>query len=158
MTTAGEDVARRPPSKVAPFPHHYELSVTAMGDGRGRISAGSRPDILGGAPAQFGGRDEWWSPEHLLLGAVSLCLLTTFRALADARGVAVSGYSSQVKGILDRTAEGPAFTSIVLDVGLTVPEAEKERAADLIERAKRLCIVSHALKPPVDLRVTLTAG
>lgn len=158
MTATVEAVAGPATKGIAPFPHHYELSVTATAEGQGSIRAGQRPEIVGGPPSQFGGRDDWWSPEHLLLGAVSLCLLTTFRALADARGVSVIGYSSLVKGILDRTAEGPAFTSIVLDVGLTVPEAQKERAVELLERAKRLCIVSHALKPPVDLRVTVAEG
>ncbi|HET7293437.1 MAG TPA: OsmC family protein [Vicinamibacteria bacterium] len=158
MTATAERVAPRASKAIEPFPHHYELKVTGTGDGQGRISAGARPDIVGGPPAQFGGRDDWWSPEHLLLGAVSLCLLTTFRALADARGVEVMDYSSQVKGILDRTSEGPAFTSIVLDVELKVPEGQKERAAELLERAKRICIVSHALRPPVDLRTTVAAG
>lgn len=158
MTATAEAVARPATKGIAPFPHHYEVSVTAVGDGQGRICAGPRPEIMGGPPAQFGGRDDWWSPEHLLLSAVSLCLLTTFRALAEARGVTVIDYASQVKGILDRTAEGAAFTSIVLDVGLTVPEAQKDRAVELLERAKRICIVSHALKPPVDLRVTVAAG
>lgn len=106
MTATVEAVARPATKRIAPFPHHYELSVTAAAEGQGRIHAGQRPEIVGGPPAQFGGRDDWWSPEHLLLGAVSLCLLTTFRALADARGVSVIGYSSLVKGILDRTAEG----------------------------------------------------
>lgn len=158
MTATAEAVARPATKGMAPLPHHYELSVIAAGEGQGRICAGPRPEIIGGPPAQFGGRDDWWSPEHLLLSAVSLCLLTTFRALAEAREVTVIGYSSQVKGILDRTAEGPAFTSIVLDVGLMVPEAQKERAVELLERAKRICIVSRALKPPVDLRVTVAAG
>lgn len=158
MTATAEAVAPRATNKIAPFPHQYELTVTAVGDRLGRVSSGPRPDIIGGPPAQFGGRDDWWSPEHLLLGAVSLCLLTTFEALVAARGVTVIDYASQVKGILDRTTEGPVFTSIVLDVALKVPEAQKERAVELLERAKRLCIVSQALKPPVDLRLTVAAG
>jgi organic hydroperoxide reductase OsmC/OhrA len=158
MTTTADVMGRTATKGFAPFPHHYELSLSATDEGQGRICAGPRLEIMGGPPAQFGGRDDWWSPEHLLLGAVSLCLFTTFRALAQARDVIVTGYSSQVKGILDRTADGPAFTSIVLHVGLTVPEGQKERAVELLERAKRICIVSRALKPPVDLRVTVAAG
>src|SRR5262245_34643923 len=139
MTTTVDALAGTATKGLAPFPHHYEVSIKVTDEGQCRICAGPRPELMGGPPAQFGGRDDWWSPEHLLLGAVSLCLFTTFRALAQARDVILAGYSSQVKGILDRTTDGPAFTSIVLDVGLTVPEGQKERAVELLERAKRIC-------------------
>jgi organic hydroperoxide reductase OsmC/OhrA len=133
------------------------LSINAEGDAC-RIQAPPRAEIVGGAPRQFGGRDDWWSPEHLLLGAASLCLMVTFRSLAEARGLELRGYSSRIKGALDRTSEGLTFTSIVLEVTLAVPEAELARATELLETAKRCCIVSHALKPPVDLRVSLVSA
>jgi organic hydroperoxide reductase OsmC/OhrA len=148
----------RPAPRVEPFPHHYELSVTATADGQARLSALPRPDIVGGPPPQFGGLEESWSPEHLLLGAVSLCLLTTFKALADATGVRPISYSSRVKGILDRISDGLAFTLIVLDVDVRVPDAQAQAANELLLKAHRLCIVSRALKPSVELRMTVVAG
>jgi organic hydroperoxide reductase OsmC/OhrA len=155
--TLVEDVTAPAKAEVAPFPHYYELSVTTQ-DGLCRLQAPPRAEILGGAPVQFGGRDDCWSPEHLLLGAASVCLEVTFRAFAEKRGMAVNGYTSHIKGVLDRTFEGPAFTSIVLEVSLVVPEADRARAVELLESAKRHCIVSHALKPPVDLRVSVVSG
>lgn len=146
--------ARRP----APFPHHYEV-VLAWQEGRGGVlAAPPRPEIVGGPPPQFDGSEEWWSPEHLLLSAVSLCLMTTFRALAAHARLEVAGYDSIVKGLLDRTPAGLAFTSIVLHVDLRVAEADVDRTQQVLENAKRYCIVSNALKVPVDLRVSVTAA
>jgi organic hydroperoxide reductase OsmC/OhrA len=140
------------------FPHHYEVGLEWSGNGAGLLTAPPRPAIAGGAPPQFQGSEEWWSPEHLLLSAVSLCLMTTFRVFAVKEKLAVSRYSSRVKGILDKTAAGIAFTSIVLHVELTVPAAEAERAETVLHTAKKYCIVSNSLTTLVDLRSTVNAA
>ena len=49
-------------------------TATSARPGRagGRHPAGPRPaSIEAGAPPEFGGQDSWWSPEHLLLSALS---------------------------------------------------------------------------------------
>ncbi len=149
-------VPEPPQAKPRPFPHHYEVDVEWRGERGSILSAPPRPEILGGPPAQFGGHDEWWSPEHLLLSAVSLCLMATFQSLASHAELGVRGYHSVVKGLLDRTPDGLAFTSIVLHVDLQVAAADLERAAPLLERSKRHCIVANALRVPVDLRPSIT--
>jgi len=138
-----------------PFPHHYEVTLRSEGEG-GLLTAQARPPILGGAPASFDGSDAWWSPEHLLLSSLSLCLLTTLRALAAKARLALSAYVSHAEGVLDRTPEGLAFTSITLHVDLTVAGGEELFARQLLEKAKKHCIISNSLKPPVSLRVSVT--
>jgi organic hydroperoxide reductase OsmC/OhrA len=127
-------------------------------DGSGVVSAGTRPAIVGGTPPQFGGRPEWWSPEHLLLSAVSLCLMSTFQVFMARQPFEVRRFSSLVKGILDKTAAGIAFTSIVIEVELETAAERIEDAKRLLESAKRHCIVANALKTPVDLRIAATAA
>ncbi len=139
----------------APFPHRYEVTLQDEGEG-GRLTADPRPPILGGAPRDFDGSDDWWSPEHLLLSSLSLCLLTTLKAVAAKARLALSAYVSRAKGVLDKTPAGLAFTSITLQVSLRVDAADVERAQQLLESAKRHCIVSNSLKPPVTLQVTVT--
>src|SRR6185369_14403591 len=117
--------------KRVAFPHHYDVALEWDGQAGANITAEPRPQIVGGAPSQFGGRDDWWSPEHLLLSAVSLCLMTTFQAFARKHALSVARYGSLVRGILDKTPEGLGFTSIVLEVDLSVAEADVARAREL---------------------------
>ena len=140
----------------AAFPHHYEVGLRGEGDG-GVLVAEARPPIRGGAPASFDGSDAWWSPEHLLLSSLNLCLFTTLGALAAKAKLAVSDYASRAEGVLDKTAAGLAFTSITLRVELTVPAGETERAGRLLETAKKHCIVSNSLRPPVTLAASVRA-
>ena len=143
--------------KPAPFPHHYEVALAGKEVG-GVLTVAGRPAIVGGPPLQFGGREDWWSPEDLLLSALSLCLVSTFQVFAAGKGLRVVSYKSDVKGMLDRTPEGLRFTSIVMEVDLVVPAGEKERAERMLASAKEHCIVANGLCTPTDLRAVVSEG
>jgi organic hydroperoxide reductase OsmC/OhrA len=143
-----------PVPKMAPFPHHYEVRLDARPIGA-VLQAPPRPRIVGGAPAEFAGRDDWWSPEHLFLASLNLCLRATFEALARLKQLEVIDYTSAARAVLDRTQGGPAFTWLAIAVDLTVPPAEAERARTLLEKAKEHCIVANTLKVPVQLEVAV---
>jgi organic hydroperoxide reductase OsmC/OhrA len=142
---------------ASPFPHHYDVQVSLATTGA-ILAGGRRPDIVGGPPPEFDGRAEWWSPEHLLLSAAGLCLMTTFQAFAGRAGLLVEGYTSRVDGVLDKTPAGLGFTSIAITVDLRVGEADRTRAEQLLQSAKRHCIVANSLKTPVELHMAVTAA
>lgn len=137
------------------YPHRYHTELSWKDGRRGLISAPPRPDVEGGAPPEFGGTDEVWSPEHLLLSSASLCLMLTFMALAERAKLAVESYRSSTEGVLDRTAAGLAFTRVAVRVELRSPE--QERAEALLLTAKKHCIVSNSLKAPIEVEVAAGA-
>jgi organic hydroperoxide reductase OsmC/OhrA len=137
------------------FPHRYEVKLSWPGQGGATLEAAARRPIEGGAPSEFGGRDSWWSPEHLLLSALDLCLMTTFEALARKARLPVLGYVCQAEAILDRTETGLAFTALGLRVKVEVAPADAERAPALLASAKKHCLVANALAVPVTLDVAL---
>jgi len=141
--------------RMSPFPHHYEVVVDWRGREGGRIESADRPRILGGPPPEFGGPAHWWSPEHLLLSSVGLCLMTTFQALADRQGLDLRRCDNVVEGTLDKTPDGLRFTSIVVHADVEVAEADIERARNLLQSAKRHCIVSGSLRTPVEVQSTV---
>ena len=150
-----QEAIEMPKPQIKPFPHFYEVSLANEGHPWSVLTSSSRREIVGGAPTEFGGKDQWWSPEHLLLSAVSLCLSTTFQAFARKKDLHYAGYRSLVKGILDKSRSGPIFSSIVLSVEMEVETAQQESARALLEEAKRHCIVANALNTPVDLRLVV---
>ena len=138
----------------ASFPHRYEVRLVADGE-ESVLAAAARPEIRGGAPPEFDGSDRWWSPEDLLLSSLALCFTTTFQAFARRAKLTVLGFAAHAGGVLDKTATGLAFTSFRLRVHVRVDAADRERTRDLLERAKRGCLVANALKTPVDLEVAI---
>lgn len=140
------------------FPHRYETSLKLESDRHGIISAAGLPSLVGGPPTQFGGKEGWWSPEHLLLSSANLCLMTTFLAIAEKSHLSVGGYESRAEGILDKTPEGIVFTRITLRVSVKVGDPDKEKAERLLQTAKKYCIVSNSLKNPITLEATVSGS
>jgi organic hydroperoxide reductase OsmC/OhrA len=134
-----------------PFPHHYQVSLEA-GYGEGVLSSESRPPLLAGAPPEFDGRSDVWSPEHLLLSALVVCHYTTFQALAGRAKLEIQGYHASARGELAKTKEGLAFTSFEIEVTVEVPPDAAAHAQGLLQAAKDHCLVANALKTPVTLR------
>jgi organic hydroperoxide reductase OsmC/OhrA len=140
---------------AATFPHDYHVTLSWPGHGGAILDATGGPPIEGGAPSEFGGRDSWWSPEHLLLSSLSLCLMTTFESLARKARLTVLDYACRAEATLDRGQTGLAFTAFALRVRVEVAEADAERTPRLVESAKKHCLVAGALSVPVALDVAV---
>ncbi len=134
---------------TARFPHHYHVDLMRW-DEASVLVATPRPPIRAGAPALFGGSDDWWSPEHLLLAAIELCFSTTLQALARNTDVSIPSYRSRIEGVLDKTKDGLAFTSIRLEAFLSVDASQVQRAEAVLAAAAKRCIVSNTLAVPVE--------
>jgi organic hydroperoxide reductase OsmC/OhrA len=139
------------------FPHRYRVGLLWDGETGGSLSSGDRPPIHGGAPPEFDGKPSWWSPEHLLLSSLSLCLMTTFEALMRRARLDIAAYESRAESVLDKVPGGLGFTSITLYVQVKVASEHVEQARGLLIKAKSQCIVANALTPPVHLEAVVSA-
>jgi len=137
------------------FPHLYTVDITRTGHGNATIDASPRPPIHASPPPEFGGSTDRWSPEHLLLSSVGMCILATFEAFAGRDKLDILDWHDTVKGTIDKTTNGLAFTSIAVDIELVVAEADLARAREIFDRAKPHCIVSNTLRarPAIELQI-----
>ncbi len=141
---------------IAPFPHRYEVTIDDNA-----LTARDRAALLVGPPPQFGGTGERdWSPEELLLGAVAACLKTTFDAYARRQSIAVDTFHARAEGILEKTRDGPAFSSVTIRVELAVRGGDDEilKAKQTLQRAEHDCIISRSIKAPVALEATVRSA
>jgi organic hydroperoxide reductase OsmC/OhrA len=101
------------------------------------------------APPQFGGLEGRWSPEDLLLSALAGCFTTTFRALADYSKFEFTDFEVEVEGTVRKAESGYEFSGILVRPTVTISSPdERSRAERLLEKSKRLCLVSRALVTP----------
>lgn len=141
----GSPLARARYMAIAPFPHEYSVTLR-----ENTLSAVDASVIVIGPPRQFGGTDDTWSPEHLLVGAIVSCFKTTFDAYCRRDKLAVLGFETKATALLAKSPEGPVFQAIELDVEIV--SDDESRALSLVRTAERNCIISRALSAPV--RVT----
>ncbi|MGE0394124.1 MAG: OsmC family protein, partial [Vicinamibacterales bacterium] len=80
----------------------------------------------------------------------------TFRAVAAASRVPFVGVSATTAGTVDRKDGVTRFTEIVLKPTITFPAGtDMARAARLVEKAERNCLISASLSAPVRLEPVL---
>ena len=137
-------------------PYFYTTRITWAGGRDGRLQSDSLPELDFSAPEEFRGRAGMWTPEHFYVAAANACLLTTFLAITEISKLAIVSYEAVGTGKLEKSSagggQGYQITEIVLQPRITVStEAERDRAARLIEKAEKSCLVSRSMKTLIRL-------
>lgn len=130
-----------------PTTYSYRTTARWTEHKRGIVEAESIPRTINfAAPPEFGGEPGLWTPEHLLLAAVSTCYVATLRAVAEASKAEFHGLELTVEGTIEKQEGGFRFTRILLrPVVVIEKEAERERMGRLLEKAERVCLISRSL-------------
>lgn len=134
------------------FPHRYSVNALAAPQGVVTVRGDELEDIQSSPPPEFDGPPGNWSPETLFVASIADCFVLSFRAVASASKLAWLDIDCAAVGTVDRTAEGMCFTRIDLEARLRVPAGtDRARAERLLEKAKKTCLVSNSIKPPLSL-------
>jgi organic hydroperoxide reductase OsmC/OhrA len=138
----------------SPFPHQYSATISRTFASRARVEAPPRPSLPGGPSSELEGDVSSWSPEHLVLSSLGLCMLTTFEAFAARDGIEVLRWAADARGTVDRTPEGLMFTSIILGIDMEIA-GNVERVERTLEDAKQYCLVLNSLRVPVIIEAQI---
>lgn len=141
------------------LPHKYQVQLSGGQVGYTQLKAEGVPDLASAGPKQFDGPGDAWSPEDLLLAAVSSCFLLTLRAVARASGLEFISLDCNCDGVVDKQDRTLRFTQINLRAHLVVrDEADREKALRVLEKSESSCLVSASLSTPVLLDPTVTVA
>lgn len=138
----------------------YKTTVTWKGEKVADVECENKPPIAFTAPPEFGGREDRWSPEDLLVAAVESCLHLTARYWVGAMKVDMKGYRSSAVGRMERTPKGLRFQGIDIRIEVEVgSEEDAGKMKEVMEKTEQYCPVSQAVSCPIALElVTTVAG
>ncbi|UCG91131.1 MAG: OsmC family protein [candidate division WOR-3 bacterium] len=122
---------------------------------RGVLSARNKSAIQVCCPPEFGGEEGYWTAEHLFVGAIELCIMTTFNWLLEKMGCELISYESEAVGVAQIVDGDFRFVEMEIKPVITVPECHFSRAEDAIEHAHKQCLISKALNFKVKVSATL---
>lgn len=143
---------------MKPLPHEYTVRIAGTATGDATLSAAGIADLPTAPPVEFDGPGDAWSPEQLLLAALTSCFLLTFRAIASASHVEFAALTVEAAGVVDRADARTRFTEIVLRPRVTLPAgADPARVGRLLEKAEKACLVSASLATPIRLEPDIAA-
>jgi organic hydroperoxide reductase OsmC/OhrA len=109
-------------------------------------------DIEIACPPEFGGHPGFWTPEHLFVSSVEVCVMTTFLSLFQNEERPLVSYESRAVGRARIKERVFRFTDISIEPRIVVEHQEDVALArTAIERAADQCLISRALdfKPTV---------
>jgi organic hydroperoxide reductase OsmC/OhrA len=139
--------------------HEYRTTVTWTGNtGSGTASylaysrehevrAPDRPPILGSADPEFRGDPSRYSPEDLLVSALSACHMLWYLHLCASSGLKVTAYHDEALGEMGEHPDGSGeFQRVILrpQVEAAAP-CDLSLALELHRTAHRLCFIARSV-------------
>jgi peroxiredoxin-like protein len=133
--------------------HYYNINVK-WDEGRvGTLSSDSLPNIKIATPPEFPkGVAGIWSPEHLFVSSVAICLMTTFVAIAENSSLPFNSFSCDAEGKLEKVDGNFMISEIELKPKVVVPEEKyREKAGRIVEKSEKMCLISNSVKSKITL-------
>lgn len=135
----------------------YETTISWDSGKEGRLHSGGKSEIRVASPPEFGGPHNQWTPEDLVSGAVSSCIMTSSLFFLEKAGIKPLSYLSNASATMEKTPSGLAFTGVTVDVSVAVKtEDEIEKAYSAVRKAKESCPVSKSLTCDVTLKAKVS--
>ena len=135
--------------------HEYQIIVDWKNTPNAIMKDGKLPDVEVNAPANFGGPDDVWSPEHLFVSSIASCTMLSFMYFAEQRKVEIKSYESSSKGILKKGANGFEFESVIVNAKVEVSEEQAAKVQKLAEMGEKYCLVSNSVNCNVEFNVSV---
>jgi peroxiredoxin-like protein len=132
--------------------HYYEVDLDWQSDRKGKIrSPVLNQTIEVATPPEFPkGIAGIWSPEHLLVAAVSSCLMTTFLAIAENSKLEFASFTCNANGKLEKIDGKFMISEIVLRPELIIKnESDKEKALKVLEKSEAACLISNSVRSKI---------
>lgn len=119
---------------------------------KGICRSSSKPDIEIGCPPEFGGEKEYWSPEHLFVASIEVCIMTTFIWLLEKNNLSILSYKSKAKGKAHMVKTDFVFAEVEIAPVIEIRnEKNRVKINNLIIEASNQCMVSKSSKCKVIL-------
>lgn len=151
--------------------HYYQATVMWTGNqGTGTsgykaysrdhiISAVGKKDIEGSSDPSFRGDKSRYSPEDLLLDAISSCHMLWYLHLCAVNGVIVTNYVDHATAVMNEERDGSGqFSEATLNPVVTVQHEVMIAKADALHHeANKLCFIARSVNFPVHHNPTAVA-
>jgi len=137
-----------------PFPHRYVVSSTATLEGNIVLESDGVASLATATPPEFDGPGGLWSPETLLVAAVTDCFALTFRGIARASQMPWVSLSVTCEGTLERPDRVTQFTRFDIRASVILPpQVSDHQARRVLARAEETCLITRSLKGETQLHI-----
>lgn len=128
-------------------PLTFHTLIHWIGNKKGVLQADDvAGDIYVSPPKEFGGEGKDWTPEHLFLGAINSCFMSTLLTFARKYGVGITNFESVVTGQIEKVDGHYLFTQVDLYPKLhIIDEEQRGKAEQLLLTTSQHCLITASL-------------
>jgi peroxiredoxin-like protein len=129
----------------------FEVQLNWLTDKKGILTSKSASGSVHVAtPAEFGGEGRPWSPEHLFLGSLSSCFMTTYLSFAKKMRFDISHFDCHIIGRIEMVEGKYRFNNINLYPKVHIAdESLREKATLAMEKTHKYCIISASVNAAI---------
>jgi organic hydroperoxide reductase OsmC/OhrA len=133
--------------------HYYSTKVEWCEGRIGELSSPDFPSIKVATPPEFkNGVPNIWSPEHLFVASINICLMTTFLAIAENSNLEFISFSSEANGKLEKVDGKYMISEVELRPVVKIKdEKQKEKTLRIIDKSEKGCLISNSAKSKIIL-------
>jgi len=130
----------------------YQTHAVWKQNRRIKASAVGKPDLEISSPPEFKGDQAIWTPEDLFVTALNICIMETFLAFAEQKGLGLAAYDSSADALLEYKDGKYRFAEITVHPQVALKwQADVERARQIMESAHANCFVSNSITSSVSV-------
>ena len=133
--------------------HHYKTKVKWEEGRIGTLSSPTLDSFKVATPPEFPkGVPNTWTPEHLFVASINICLMTTFVAIAENSKLEFESFECEGVGKLEKVDGKFMISEVELNPIVKIKyDKDKERAERIINKAENLCLISNSAKSKIIL-------
>ena len=131
--------------------HEYRVEAWWTSGRTGIAKSDTTPNAIHfSTPPEYGGLEARWTPEELLLAAITGCFTTTFRTLASSERFEFTDLEVDAVAKVHKVGSAFYFDDIEIRPTLRIGNFEdSDCALALLERTEYRCLISRALDFPL---------
>lgn len=136
--------------------HEYQIELTWTQQRKGVLRSAALPlEIEVATPPDFPkGMEGFWSPEHLFIGAVASCYMTTLLAVAENSGLAFTWFDINAVGTVIKEDGKYRVSDIILKPALSVLSSpDIRKAVKVAAMTEKNCLISNSISTRVHVAV-----
>jgi organic hydroperoxide reductase OsmC/OhrA len=133
--------------------HYYSTKVEWCEGRIGELSSPTFPSIKVATPPEFkSGVPNIWSPEHLFVASINICLMTTFLAVAENSNLEFISFSSEATGKLEKIDGRYMISEVELNPVVKIKDEKfREKTLRIIDKSEKGCLISNSAKSKIIL-------
>ncbi len=133
--------------------YYYTTNVKWKEGRLGKLTVDGFPSIEVATPPEFAkGIPNTWSPEHLFVSSVVICLMTTFLAIAENSKLEFESFTCTGTGKLEKIDGKFMISEIELNPVVKINDQSKaDRTLRIIEKSEKHCLISNSIKSKIIL-------